>query len=158
MKHSHCAIFQVNSTYSYEWWTQLVIISISCWFPLKFIKVFQNGLSHKWISSRVASSSGEAGGCFYSWAVNRLQDHQWQQRDQGALCSWVSISIGFNLPLYSFPSHSCREVASFPSCTLTDTWLPIKVYILNKDQQRDSQDPVPVIQLHGVVKGHVPAS
>ena len=60
-------------------------------------------------------------GCFYSWTVDRLQDHQWQQRDQGALCSWVSISIGFNLPLYSFPSHSCREVASFPSCTLTDT-------------------------------------
>ena len=83
-------------------------------------------VTHWWlVISRAASGSGEAGGPLFL----------------GILQHWLKTSLD---PL---PSHSSRAFDLIPSHMLTNTRWPVKVYMLNQDQQWGNQGTGHVIQL-----------
>ena len=96
-------------------------------------------------------------------------DDQQQQGGWGAFSSWVSSSFRLQPSPEPLPSDSSRAFASdplpatpagplpqLPGGTLTDTQCPVKVYMLNKDQEWDIQGAEHVVQLCGVTERHVP--
>ena len=94
-------------------------------------------VTHWWlISSRAARGHGEAGGPLLL----------------GILQHWLKT------PLDLLPRHSSRAFDLTSSHMLPDTRWPVKVYMLNQDQQWDNQSTKHVIQLRWAAEGHVPVS
>ena len=80
-----------------------------------------------------------------------------QQLGGEALRSWLppTSTPGFPTPLSrGFQQGLCPDHGS----TLTNTWWPVKVYRLNKDQLWDTRGARHVVLPQGVAQGHVPAS